>query len=462
MPRPVRKVFRHSDNPLTEELISSWVDAHHQRTGEWPKHNSGEIPGTSGITWRYVSYALAVGRGGLPGGSTLSRWLAEKRGFVKWQRQQPLLTEEQISAWVNAHHQRTGQWPQTKSGEIPGASGLTWRHVAYGLAAGRRGLPGGSTLARWLAEKLGIHKNLRQKRLLTEKQISFWVDAYHQRTGDWPRFHSGKIPKSGGLSWSTLNNALVKGRWGLAGGSSLATWLTKNRGVPKQQPQLRLLTEAQILAWADAYHERTGQWPRVRSGPIRGVRGEKWVNIDQALRGGARGFPGGSTLARFLAQRRGVLDRRNPPRLTKTQILAWADAYRQRTGKWPTILSGPIPEASGASWNILNDALRVGKRGLRGGSSLLKLLVANRRLIHPRYPPRLTIKQILRWADAHHQATGRWPNWLSGRVEHASQETWRSVNLALYKGTRGLPGGSTLFRLLRTARGVRQRRARKA
>jgi hypothetical protein len=381
MPRPVRKVFLHSDNPLTEELIFSWVDA---------------------------------------------------------------------------HHQRTGQWPQTKSGEIPGASGITWRHVAYALAAGRRGLPGGSTLARWLAEKLGIHKNLRQKRLLTVERVASWVDAYHQRTGDWPRFLSGKIPKSGGLSWSTLNNALVKGRWGLPGGSSLATWLTKNRGVAKRQPQLRLLTEAQILAWADAYHERTGQWPRVRSGPIRGVRGEKWVNIDQALRGGARGFLGGSTLARFLAQRRGVLDRRNPPRLTKTQILAWADACRQRTGKWPTNLSGPIPEASGQSWNMVDTALREGKRGLPGRSTLLKLLVENRRLTHLTYRPRLTIQQILKWADDYLRATGRWPNFKSGRIADVAHETWRSVDRALYKGTRGLPGGSTLFRLLAKARGARQ------
>jgi hypothetical protein len=42
------------------------------------------------------------------------------------------------------------------------------------------------------------------------------------------------------------------------------------------------------------------------------------------------------------------------PPLTVAQILAWADAHRARTGEWPRVLSGPIPEAPGESWRAVN------------------------------------------------------------------------------------------------------------
>jgi hypothetical protein len=56
------------------------------------------------------------------------------------------------------------------------------------------------------------------------------------------------------------------------------------------------------------------------------------------------------------------------------QILAWADAYRARTGRWPTARSGPVPEAPGETWSGIDRGLRVGGRGLPGGYSLARLL----------------------------------------------------------------------------------------
>jgi hypothetical protein len=64
------------------------------------------------------------------------------------------------------------------------------------------------------------------------------------------------------------------------------------------------LTEAQILAWADAHYERTGRWPAARSGPIPEVPGEVWTNIESALYDGHRGLPGGDSLARLLNRHR--------------------------------------------------------------------------------------------------------------------------------------------------------------
>jgi hypothetical protein len=65
-----------------------------------------------------------------------------------------------------------------------------------------------------------------------------------------------------------------------------------------------------------------------------------------------------------------------------------------------------------------------------------------------RHRPSLTVEQVLAWADAHHARTGRWPNPNSGPVAGAPGEDWGDIDMALYAGYRGLPGGSSLFRLL--------------
>jgi hypothetical protein len=88
----------------------------------------------------------------------------------------------------------------------------------------------------------------------------------------------------------------------------------------------RKLTISQILTLADAYHRRTGQWPRSDSGPVDGRADETWRALDHALYDGLRGLPGGSSLARLLAKQRGTRNPADLPRLTIKQILGWADA----------------------------------------------------------------------------------------------------------------------------------------
>jgi hypothetical protein len=68
---------------------------------------------------------------------------------------------------------------------------------------------------------------------------------------------------------------------------------------------------------------------------------------------------------------------------------------------------------------------------------------------------RLTVPLILRWADAHCKRTGCWPHARSGAVAGAQGQSWGAVNRALARGGRGLPGGSSLARLLEEKRGRR-------
>lgn len=142
------------------------------------------------------------------------------------------------------------------------------------------------------------------------------------------------------------------------------------------------LDPSQILAWADAFRARTGEWPGNTSGPIPEAPGETWLAVEAALTFGLRGLPGRSTILRLLAEHRGHRHREDP-KFTVQEILAWADAWHDRTGKWPIAGSGEIPNSGDATWYSVDHALRKGRAGLRGASSLARLLARERGVRYP-------------------------------------------------------------------------------
>lgn len=209
---------------------------------------------------------------------------------------------------------------------------------------------------------------------LTVQKIVEWADAHFRRTGKWPIKNSGPIVGTfGEEKWANVHACLVRGGRGLSGRITLAQLLERERGVTNRKNQPRL-THKLIVTWADAYFQRTGDWPIQRSGRIAESPEQTWLSVDAALRVGSRGLPGGDSLAALLARRRGARKKRNLPRFTIPLILQWADAYRRRTGKWPRHLSGSIPEAPGETWLAVEMALRQGIRGLRKRSTLFQLL----------------------------------------------------------------------------------------
>lgn len=66
----------------------------------------------------------------------------------------------------------------------------------------------------------------------------------------------------------------------------------------------------------------------------------------------------------------------------------------------------------------------------------------------------LTLDRILNWADAFHARFRRWPTRVDG-TRGLSGTSWPALDSALRNGLRGLPGGTTLARLLLERRGVR-------
>jgi hypothetical protein len=179
------------------------------------------------------------------------------------------------------------------------------------------------------------------------------------------------------------------------------------------------LTVAQILAWADAHHAARGAWPGVGPGAVCGeVPGaphESWKAINYALALGLRGLPGDSSLAELLAEHRGTPPLDMGPRALAEKIWAWEQKH------FP--IKGP-------------------RRRLRNW---------------PDPPPKLTIDQILAWADAFHALHGRWPGNKDRRSQAAPGQSWGAVDQALRIGRRGLPGGSSLGWLLVDRRTVEAR-----
>ena len=203
--RNVRNI--HGLLPLTLNQILEWADAHHKRTGSWPTRSSSCLDEQPGENWSAIDASLRVGLRGFPGGSSLAKLLAKHRG-VRNVRELPALTEQQILAWADEHHSRTGEWPKAKSGSVHGAPGEKWANIEAALSQGGRRLAGGSSLA----ELLAVHdRKTNKSRLpaLTESQILRWADSHRKRTGKWPSSVSGVVDGADGQTWLAIDRKSV-------------------------------------------------------------------------------------------------------------------------------------------------------------------------------------------------------------------------------------------------------------
>lgn len=317
--------------------------------------------------------------------------IARRRPKPLRQRRKPVLTIGQVLLWADAHHDRTGTWPNASSGSIVDAPRETWQAIDSALREGCRGFPVGAnlTLARLLAEFQGV-RNPKGLPPFSIEQILTWADAHYRRTGQWPIDSSGPIPEAPGETWSRVEAALRVGVRGLPGGSSLARILNTHHPSGRLRSIARLtpLRKKKILAWADLHFRRTSKWPTTTAGTVVDAPTETWSGINASLCRGLRGLPGGSSLARFLAQHRRKRNHLDAPRLTVKQILTWADAYRARTGCWPRRDSGVVRPGATETWCAVNMALKQGGRGLACGGSLARLLCIYRGVPNPKFRPK--------------------------------------------------------------------------
>lgn len=434
---------------LSIRQILDWADDHLQRHQRWPMLRSGIAnPGDPHpITWRRIDSALQSGTLGLPGGLSLSRLFEEKRGKPKY-FYRARLSNKQILDLAIAYYEKTGKWPHKHMGAITGARGRTWSAVnatlvKYGDETGKR-----ISLADLLAEGFG-KRNPRNLPPLSVVTVLEWADRHHRRTGVWPtRKKGGPVYDAPEETWSALDASLRAGSRSLPACGGLAEFLDRYRNIRNKANQPRV-TQKQILQWCDAYFLRTGDWPTASCGPVQGVPNEHWMSINDTLRFNRRGLRTGCTLAQFLIKRRGKRDVRNPPKLSISQILKWADAHYDRTGDWPSTVTGPVFEQPDENWARISEVLRTGKRGLRGGSSLGKLLSRQRKELYACKGIPLRRSEILKWAAHHHELTGARPTRKSGPVRGVPGEIWRAIDAALRTGSRSLSHRSSLAQFLK-------------
>jgi hypothetical protein len=114
---------------------------------------------------------------------------------------------------------------------------------------------------------------------------------------------------------------------------------------------------------------------------------------------------------------------------------------------------GTRPPRAGPAWTPAEDALLGtmpdAEVADRTGRTVMAVRVRRSLLgVYLRSPDRLTLDQVLARAESHFGRTGRWPSNGSGAVSEGRHLTWGGIDQALRGGFRGLPGGSSLAKLV--------------
>lgn len=491
---------------LAIEQILDWADAHHHRTGTWPTQKSGNIPGTS-ENWSAISQCLRHGLRSLPGGDTLSRLLARRRNHQPSNLKQHL-TYDNILAICDQHYSNTGNFPTVKSGYCK-TLGITFRSLDATMSAGCRGLTKRISLAQLLASERG-KRNPSGLPNITEDNIKTWIMDFRNEHGRYPKRNDGRIASSD-ETWQNVSNAMLNGLRGLTLRMSLKkyiathfdvgskrsdlqllkwcdqyftdngtypnsgttgpipgtneTWqkvissaMNRSRGFTKTLPQLlaehrgvqnvqarSLLSRKKVIEWAQQHRILTGEWPRTDSGPVPGTA-ETWRSIHTASKLGRRGLTPKRSLAQFLTDELSVPYRLAPCELTLEGILSAADAFNAETGRYPKQASGYCEQIQ-RTWQNVDLLLRRGTKLLAGKQSLSSVLNAHRG-VPTRFRKDLTVEQIIAWIRQYHMDHGKLPSAHSGEVP-GTDETFIGLDRALRAGTRNLPSGWSIARIVK-------------
>src|SRR5258708_15123032 len=95
---------------------------------------------------------------------------------------------------------------------------------------------------------------------------------------------------------------------------------------------------------------------------------------------GCRGLARGSTVAKLLADYRGIRNIKNLGTLDIEEIVAWVDAHKAATGDWPNQKSGPVT-GTDELWSTVDTALKAGNRDRKSVASGKRVDLGRRRII---------------------------------------------------------------------------------
>lgn len=282
-----------------------------------------------------------------------------------------------------------------------------------------------------------------RRSLLTEAAIIESAREYCRNHGRLPSCQTThSVPGMPNETWSGLDAALSEGVRGLPGKSSLSK-LFKNL---KEELGLNLKERA-ILEAGRKYYYLHFRLPNEKTkDPVPDMPHENWKALDASLRAGSKGLPGGSSLAKLF---KNIKEELGFYYIDK--ILDAAKTYYKESQKFPTSTTeDPVPGMSNVTWKNLDARLRSGARCLPGNSSLSLLLEPWKAEIQGDIS--LSEFSIIRALEIFHEIYKKRPRYGSGQtdldlVPGMPNENWHAIDAALRKGSRGLPGGSSLLKL---------------
>jgi len=169
-----------------ESQILRYVADHLEANGTLPHQRSGLISGSNGKRWDALHAHLTRN------GSSLEKFLR-----IHYPDRYPeYFSEEFIAKSISTYHGETGKYPSQGSGEIIGSNGRTWLGAHAWLYLR------GDSLSRF------IDRNFRHRKPFSAELVEEFARDWFQRTGEWPKAHSGLIPNSGELTWSAVEKRL--------------------------------------------------------------------------------------------------------------------------------------------------------------------------------------------------------------------------------------------------------------
>lgn len=316
-----RKVLSWSKTHFERELDLYLKDPEHTALPSWPTATSGQVAEAPEWNWGTIDYLLRFGGRNFTATGRGIGGLLEKHCLTR-------LATDDILLWSKSYYQRSLKsyledplnnipptWPYSLTpGRVLEAPQWTWRVIDQSIYEGRNGLkPIGTGLSGLLEQ--------HQLTTLSEEKILVWCKGCYQRRVDhyfqdpenhqrpaWPDRFSGRVAEAPEWSWSVVDQALYKGKYGLeATGTGIGGLLSKH--------QLNILTEEKILFWCKTYYSKTlklylidpinhpcPSFPYVTTNDVVYEAPEwSWKDIDSALRHGQHGIKvGGSSLSRLL------------------------------------------------------------------------------------------------------------------------------------------------------------------
>jgi hypothetical protein len=403
---------------LSVEQLRQAVDAYRlAHDGRFP--TSAEGWALPGLAWGTVDARLRDGACGLPGGTTLSKWLDEA---YPAERSSTPYTSASLRDWVTAYREANGgAFPHVDTGAIPGTD-RTWKNVNDAL---RRGLAFTKcrSLSTWLDDQFP-HDRRKKAALITSDLILTLVEAYRaEHDGEFPYRETGKVAGIN-MTWTQLDNALLQG------GKSLAKWLAK------RHPEFVELPEQRLRTWVEDYaRENERALPAQKSGDILGT-GWSWQLVDRAFRTGAMAWATSGSLSAWL-------DATFPAErfLSSANLRMWVDEHLATHGTFPTKDSAlPVAETSSWTWRRIDRAMHSASCGWPEKSSLSRWL-------DRQYPDLRTLNpgNLQAWVADYLVRHLEYPTKQS--LEPAAPGghwSWAEIDLALQRESSGWKGKTTL------------------